>query len=98
MGGIRSAGDLVLRMQLTKGMRLAEAKEYVAGKLGVNTVDLADCSVMKDIREALQIGYPMPAAGAAKGIEAKFHIAEILGININSVDRFKEKAGLTTRR
>ena len=94
MGGIRSAGDLVLRMQLTKSMRLSEAKAYVAAKLGVNVIDLADCSVMLDIREALQIGYPMPAGGAAKGIEAKFRIAGLLGIKINSVERFKEKAGL----
>ena len=95
MGGIRSAGDLVLRMQLTKSMRLTEAKRYVAEKLGVNVVDLADCSVMRDIRESLNIGYPMPSDGAAKGIEAKFHIAALLGIEINSVERFKEKAGLT---
>ena len=94
MGGIRSAGDLVLRMQLAKSLRLSEAKKYVADKLKVNVVDLADCSVMREIREALDIGYPMPQAGAAKGIEAKFRIAEILGIKINSVERFKEKSGL----
>ena len=97
MGGIRSAGDLVLRMQLSKSMRLAEAKEYVAGKLGVGIADLADCSVMLDIREALGIGYPMPPAGAAKGIEAKFRIAGLLDIKINSVERFKEKAGLVNK-
>lgn len=94
MGGIRSAGDLVLRMQLAKSMRLNEAKQYVAGILGVNTVDLADCSVMREIRESLDIGYPMPPDGAAKGIEAKFRIAEVLGIGINSVERFKKKAGM----
>ena len=93
MGGIRSAGDLVLRMQLTKSMRLSEAKEYVAKKLGTNVVDLADCSVMLDIRKELDIGYPMPPAGAAKGVEAKFRIAELLGIKINSVERFRKKAG-----
>ncbi len=92
MGGIRSAGDLVLRMQLAKSMRLNEAKEYVAKILGVDTADLADCSVMREIRESLDIGYPMPPDGAAKGIEAKFRIAEVLGIRINSVERFKQKA------
>lgn len=95
MGGIRSAGDLVLRMQLAKSMRLDEAKEYVAQILGVSAVELADCSVMRDIREDLNIGIPMPPDGAAKGLEAKFHIAQLLGIKINSVERFKEKAGLT---
>ena len=94
MGGIRSAGDLVLRMQPTKGMRLPEAKKYVAEKLGVETTDLADCSVMRDIREDLNIAYPMPADKSAKGIEAKFRISRLLGIKINSVERFKEKAGL----
>jgi len=93
MGGIRSAGDLVLRTQLAKGMRLREAKQYVAGILKVSATDLADCSVMHDIREALDIGYPMPPDGAAKGIEAKFRIARLLGIRINSVERFKEKTG-----
>ena len=94
MGGIRSAGDLVLRMQLAKSMRLKEAKKYVAEILGVNTDDLADCSVMREIRETLDIGYPMPSDGAAKGIEAKFRISEVLGIKINSVERFKQKAGI----
>jgi dimethylamine--corrinoid protein Co-methyltransferase len=47
---------------------------------------------MREIRESLDIGYPMPPDGAAKGIEAKFRIAEVLGIRINSVERFKQKA------
>lgn len=94
MGGIRSAGDLVLRMQLAKSMRLNEAKHFVAEKLGVNTVDLADCSVMREIRESLNIGYSMPSDGDAKGIEAKFRISELLGIKINSVEKFKQKSGI----
>ena len=94
MGGIRSAGDLVLRMQLAKSMRLRDAKQFVAEKLGVEPADLADCSVMREIRETLDIGYSMPPAGAAKGIEAKFRIADLLGIRINSVERFRQKAGI----
>ena len=31
MGGMRGAGDLVARAQMTKGMRIQEAKDYVAG-------------------------------------------------------------------
>ena len=42
MGGIRTAGDLVARMQMTRGMRLTEAKEHVAGRLGVSPADLSD--------------------------------------------------------
>ena len=41
MGGVRTAGDLVARM-VFKGMRLGEAKEYVAGKLNCAVEDLAD--------------------------------------------------------
>ena len=94
MGGIRSAGDLVLRMQLAKSMRLSEAKKYVAEKLGVNVIELADCSVMTDVRSDLGLGYSMPSDRAAKGIEAKFRIAEVLDIKINSVEQFKKRAGL----
>lgn len=94
MGGIRSAGDLVLRMQLAKSMRLNEAKKYVSEKLGVDPADLADCSVIREIREDLDIGYSMPSDGAAKGIAAKFRISDLLGIRINSVEKFKQKAGI----
>lgn len=94
MGGIRSAGDLVLRMQLAKGMRLNEAKKYVAEKLGVKPEELGDCSILQDIRQSLDIGYPMPPDGSAKGIEAKFRIAQLLDIKINSVERFKKKSGM----
>jgi len=94
MGGIRTAGDLVLRMQLAKKMKIKAAKEYVAAKLGVTPLELSDCSVMREIRETLDIGYPMPNDGAAKGMEAKVNIARVLGIEINSVERFKRKTGL----
>lgn len=93
MGGIRSAGDLVLRMQLAKSMRLSEAKSYVAEKLGVSVEELADCSVVRDVREEMGLGYSMPSDGAAKGLEAKFRIAKLLDIKINSVERFKERSG-----
>lgn len=94
MGGIRTAGDLVLRMQLARGLKIDRAKDYVAGKLGVTPFDLSDCSVMRELRQSLDIGYPMPDPGAAKGIEAKIKITALLGIRINSVDRFKERTGL----
>lgn len=94
MGGIRSAGDLVLRMQLTRGMKIDRAKKYVAGKVGVTPDELADCSVMREIRQDLNIGYPMPDPGAAKGLAAKVRIADLLGIKINSVEHFKKRSGL----
>ena len=39
---MRSAGDLVARMMYGKSMKLKDAKEYVAKKLGVTTLDLID--------------------------------------------------------
>ena len=35
MGGIRTAGDLVAWMQMTRQMKIAEARQYVASKLGI---------------------------------------------------------------
>jgi Dimethylamine methyltransferase (Dimeth_PyL) len=92
MGGIRTAGDLVARMQLKK-MRLHEAKEYVAGKLHVSTLDLSDSTLMRTLREELDIGVVTGVPGIAKGLEAKARIAELLDIEINSVERLKRKIG-----
>ena len=93
MGGIKTAGDLVARMQLNK-MRLEEAKQYVADKLGVSVFDLSDSTVMRTVREELDIGVVTAVPGLAKGLEAKARIAELLGIRINSVERLKAKTGL----
>ena len=56
MGGMRTAGDLVAWMQITRKMRINDAKAYVADKLKVSTSDLSDVYVMRDIREELDIG------------------------------------------
>jgi len=94
MGGIRTAGDLVMWMQLTRKMRITEAKQYVAEKLKVGVEDLVDECVMHDVRKELGIGIITAIPGVSKGIAAKLRIAEILGIEINSVNKFKKKAGL----
>jgi len=93
MGGMRTSGDLVARMQMTRGMRLQKAKEYVAAKLGVSFIELSDPLVMSERREDLNLGLINPPPDYVKGIEAKFHIAELLGIEINSLRRFREKIG-----
>ena len=49
---------------------------------------------MKDLREELNIGTTQSRPDAAVGMETKFRIADILGIPINSVNRFKKEAGL----
>ena len=94
MGGMRTAGDLVARMQMSRGMRLKEAKEYVAGKLNVSLIELSDPIVMSERREDLHLGLINPPPNSVIGIESKFHIAELLGIGINSLRRFKEKSGI----
>jgi dimethylamine--corrinoid protein Co-methyltransferase len=91
MGGMRAAGDLVARMQMTRGMKIDEAKKYVADKLSVSVTDLTDPVIMTEVREDLDIGSISPLPGCAKGIEAKLRIAEILGIDINCVRRLKNK-------
>jgi hypothetical protein len=94
MGGIRTSGDLVAWMQLTKKMKIAEAKQYVAQKLGVEITDLVNEEVMRQLREDLGIGIITSVAGSPKGIRAKLKIAELLGVPINSVDLFKSQTGM----
>jgi hypothetical protein len=94
MGGIRTAGDLVARLQLNRSMRIDAAKKYVAEQLSVSVADLADTVVMNEVREDLNLGRVNESPGIAKGIDAKFRIAQVLGININSVDLFKKRVGL----
>ena len=91
MGGMRAAGDLVARMQMTRGMKINDAKVYVAEKLSVSVTDLSDPVVMTEVREDLDIGSLSPLPGCAKGIEAKIRIAEILDIDINCVKRLEDK-------
>ena len=91
MGGMRAAGDLVARMQMTRGMKIDEAKAYVADKLSISVSDLIDPVIMTEIRENLEIGSMNPLPGCAKGLEAKIRIAELLGIDINCIRRLKNK-------
>jgi dimethylamine--corrinoid protein Co-methyltransferase len=91
MGGIRTAGDLVAWMQLSRKMKLNEAKKYVAKKLGVDVLDLTNEEVMRRLREDLGIGIITSVAGSPKGIRAKIKIAELLEIPINSVTLFKSQ-------
>ena len=91
MGGMRAAGDLVARVQMARGMRIQQAKKYVADRLRIAVSELTDPVIMTEVREDLQIGAVTPLPGCAKGIEAKFRIAEVLGIDINCVQRFNDK-------
>lgn len=94
MGGMRTVGDLVMRMQLNHKMRINEAKSFVAAKLGVSVDKLCDVVEMTEIRENLGLGIPYcePHTRMTVGVEAKFNIAGRLGITINSIERFKNLA------
>src|SRR6056297_1422312 len=92
MGGMRAAGDLVARMQMSRGMKIEEAKAYVAGKLGISKPELTDPVIMTEVRQDLDIGMMNPVANCSKGIESKFKIADLLGIPINCVEQFKKRA------
>jgi len=89
MGGIRTSGDLVAWMQITRRMKIHEAKAYVAKKLNIDLLDLTDEEVMRPLREDLGIGIVTSVAGSPKGIRAKIKIADLLDISIRSVDLFK---------
>ena len=91
MSGIRAAGDLVARMEFSKNMRLNDAKNYVAKKLGVSTMDLSDEYVMRELREELGIGVVTSVAGAPKGIAAKMNIEKLLDLKINCCEKFRGK-------
>ncbi len=94
MGGLRGAGDLVARVQMARGMRIKEAKEYVAEKLRVSVGELTDPVIMNEVRTDLGLGVMTPLPGVPKGIEAKFNMARVLDLNINCVERFRERTSL----
>ncbi len=91
MGGIRTSGDLVAWMQLIKKMKITEAKQYVAKKLGIEMADLVNEEVMRELREDLGIGIITSVAGSPKGIRAKLKAAQLLDVRINSVELFKSQ-------
>ncbi len=80
-------------MQMARGMKIQPAKKYVAEKLGISVLELTDPVIMTEVRDDLQIGVMSPLPGCAKGIEAKFRIADLLDIDISCVRRFKDKIG-----
>lgn len=90
MGGMRTSGDLVARVQMTLGLKINEAKKYVADKLGIGIDELADPIIMGEVREDLGLGTMMPTIGNIhKGMESRFQISKVLGLKINAVERFK---------
>ncbi len=95
MGGMRAAGDLVGRMEMTRGMRLPEAKAYVAERLGVAPAELSDPVLMNELREELGLGrittFEISHPTQAVAMEAKLNVEEVLGVPVTSVRRFAER-------
>ena len=89
---MRTAGDLVARMEMTRGLRLEEAKGHVAGRLGVSPGDLSDPVVMTEVRKGLRLGRVCDGtdfdADPPSPMEAKMRIAALLDVPIACVTRF----------
>ena len=64
---------------------------YVADKLGVSVLDLSDSTVMRRVREEMDLGVITSVPGVAKGVEAKERIADLLGIKINCVEKLRRR-------
>ena len=94
MGGLRTAGDLVARMQMTRRMRLPAAKAYVAERIGVAPADLSDPVTMADVRREMGLGTipteDTAGPGDALAIEAKLNIARVLDVPVRSAERLRE--------
>ena len=76
---------------MSKAMKIAEAKKYVADKLGISVPEIHDPVIMREVREDCRIGVIQSLPGLPKGMEAKHHIAHLLGIEINSLSLFKRR-------
>jgi len=90
MGGVRTAGDLVAWMQLTRRMKINQAKAYVAQKLDLNIQDLTNETIMSKVRTEKGLSSVIPDHVEYAGIAAKSKIARVLGIQIHSVDLYEQ--------
>lgn len=80
---------------MTHKMKIDDAKKYIADKLDIDVEQLSDAVFMTDLRDELGIGTQEPfVTDANYGMEAKFNISDKLGMKINSVERFKDRAGI----
>jgi len=61
----------------------------VASKLGIPVLDIADPVVMIELRDDLDRGTVEAVPGAAKSIDAKFRVAEVLDSEIAVRERTK---------
>jgi dimethylamine---corrinoid protein Co-methyltransferase len=101
LGGMRAAGDLVARMQMARGMRLVEAKAYVAERLGVSPSELSDPIVANERRAEHGLGrvttFEMSYPEEPTAIEAKANIGDLLDLEIPCVRLLEERRHHGTR-
>lgn len=91
MGGMRTTGDLVCRMQFAKNMKIDEAKKYVADKLEIDPFQLTEEGFVRDIREKLGIGVVTGQPNTPKGMPAKMNIEKVLGITISNCEHYRNQ-------
>ncbi len=90
MGGVRTAGDLVAWMQLTRKMKINQAKAYVAQKLDLKVQDLTNEAIMTRVRAENGFSSVIPDHIEYAGIAAKSKIAKVLDIPIRSVNLYEQ--------
>jgi hypothetical protein len=80
----------VVRLEM-RSMKLAEAKDYVAGRLGASVADLADPLVMHEVRGEFRLGRVFETettyADDPSPREAKRNIAARLDLQTNGAGR-----------
>jgi dimethylamine--corrinoid protein Co-methyltransferase len=87
MGGVRTAGDLVMRMQIAKKMRINEAKKFVADKLGLTIEEISDVVTMAEVRDEKGFGLANFEPYAVQhSMEAKFRLRTL------ESDQFRERS------
>jgi dimethylamine---corrinoid protein Co-methyltransferase len=90
LGGMRTCGDLLGRVQLRNKCKIAESKKILMDKLGVGYDNLGDEIFMREFREEHGLGVVTTVGGAPYGLEAKMNIEEILDMNIRCCDHFRD--------
>jgi dimethylamine--corrinoid protein Co-methyltransferase len=90
LGGIRTVGDLVGRVQLRNKCKISESKKYVMDKLGIGYDEIHDECFMRNFREEHGLGFITTTGGAPYGIEAKINIEDILDIDIACCNHLRE--------
>lgn len=91
MGGMRTTGDLVCRMQFAKSMKIDAAKKYVADKLEIDPFQLTEENYIRDIREKLGLGVVTGQPNSPKGLPAKMNIEKVLDITISTCEHYRNQ-------